>query len=110
MSSGTGEPFLNQDVTFHCPIYCYLNFTKPKNVPYERLIWQYDKGDFVGLRLEASRCDWDSFSNPDIDIYASNVTNCLLNLAKKYIPSKNVTVRPSDPSWLHNDVRRLMRK
>ena len=36
---------------------------------------------------------WDYFSDLDSDTYATNVTNCLLDLAKKYIPSKNVTVR-----------------
>ena len=64
----------------------------------------------MAFRLDASLCDWDSCFNHDIDVYASNVTNCLINLANKHIPSKDVTVRPSDPSWLHNDIRRLMRK
>ena len=86
--SGTGEPFLNQNMRFHCPIYCFLNFTKPKSEPYQRLIWQYDKGDYEAFRLNASQCDWDSLFNSDIDIYANNITICLLDLAKKYIPSK----------------------
>ena len=95
---------------YHCPIYCYISFIKQKAGPYKRLIWQYDRADFEALRLDASRCDWDSFYNLEIDAYARNITDCILNLAKKHIPSKNVTVRPSDPSWLHNDIHRLMRK
>ena len=28
--NGVGEPFLEQNVRYHCPIYCVLNFSKTK--------------------------------------------------------------------------------
>ena len=104
--SGVGEPFLEQNMRFHCPIYCIFNFIKPKSETYQRLIWQYNSGDYESLRLNASQCNWDSLFNSDIDIYAQNITDKILCLATDNIPSKVVTIRPSDPSWLHNDIRR----
>ena len=30
--SGVGEPFLDQNVRYHCPVYCVLNFSKQKQI------------------------------------------------------------------------------
>ena len=40
--SGVGEPFLGQNIRFHCPIYCVLNLDKTITHEYEREIWLYD--------------------------------------------------------------------
>ena len=46
----------------------------------------------------------------DIDIYANNVTNRIIELARKHIPNKNIKVRKSDPPWLNNIIKKLTRK
>ena len=33
-----------------------------------------------------------------------------MTLASKHIPNKTIRVRNSDPSWLSNSIKRLMRK
>ena len=48
--SGVGDPFLNQELRFHCPVYGILNFSKPKNKSYLQQIWSYDQGDYNLLR------------------------------------------------------------
>ena len=50
--SGIGEPFLEQNVRYHSPVYAVLKFhTKPTAV-YQRHIWLYDRGDFDSMARE----------------------------------------------------------
>ena len=48
--------------------------------------------------------------NNDIDIYASNITDKILELAKKNIPNKTVKIRQSDPTWLTSEIKKMIRK
>ena len=45
-----GNPFLNQEVCYHCPIFGILNFTKPKRKSYLHHTWSYGRGDYNLLR------------------------------------------------------------
>ena len=47
---GVGDPFLQQDVRYHCLIYGIFNFAKPKQKSYTRHICKYDQGDYVTLK------------------------------------------------------------
>ena len=58
--SGVGELFLDQNVRYHCPIYCVFNFDKTTSPVYKRHIWLYDRGDYQSLSYELSETDWDS--------------------------------------------------
>ena len=42
--SGVGDPFLNQDVRYHCPIYGIFKFSKPKIKTFTRHVWSYEQG------------------------------------------------------------------
>ena len=68
--SGVGDPFLNQGIRYHCPIYGIFKFTKPKCKPFKRHIWDYEHGNYELLRQKASSFDWNSLHDEDIDIYA----------------------------------------
>ena len=35
------DPFLNQEVRYHCPIYCVFTFSKPKQNTNTQHIWSY---------------------------------------------------------------------
>ena len=99
--SGVGEPFLDQNVRYHCPIYCVFNLDKTTSPVYKRHIWLYDRGDYQSLSYELSETDWDSLKNRDEQ---------LTKLASKHIPNKTIKVRKTDPVWLNNNIKRLMRK
>ena len=45
--SGVGEPFLEQDIRYHCPVFCVLNFNKQKTHVFKRNIWLFDQGDYI---------------------------------------------------------------
>lgn len=98
--SGVGEPFLNQNMRYHCPIYCVLKFFKQETTTYSRHIWLYDRGNYQALSREITSTDWEKFKHKDIDIYANNVTEHLITVSDKHIPNKFIKVRQSDPTGL----------
>ncbi|MCG8113035.1 MAG: reverse transcriptase domain-containing protein [Candidatus Thiodiazotropha taylori] len=108
--SGVGEPFLNQDIRYHCPVFGVLKFTKPKSKVFEREIWNYKNGNFDLLREKATLVNWDSLKDGNIDIYADNILSTILNLAKECIPFKKIKIRPADPPWLSSILKRKIRK
>ena len=108
--SGVGEPFLEQNVRYHCPIYCVLNFNKTKTPIYTRKIFLYKRGKYGAFKDDLQRADWDSLKDDNVDIYASNFTDKILELTNKHIPNKTIKVRQSDPKWLTNEIKQLIRK
>ena len=108
--SGVGEPFLDQNVRYHCPVYFVLNFHKNVAPAFYRHIMLFDCGDYQSLSRDIRETDWDSLKSNDIDIYASNITNRISELFDNHIPNKKVKIRQSDPSWLTNEAKQLIRK
>ncbi|MES9883416.1 MAG: reverse transcriptase family protein [Sedimenticola sp.] len=108
--SGVGEPFLDQNVRFHCPVFLLLNDVKPRAPTYTRKIWIYEQGDYDTLRQMARHFNWETVTHADIDTYTSNITSKISDFAQLTIPNKVITVRPSDPPWLHSEIRKSMRK
>ena len=104
------EPFLEQDIRYHCPVFCVLNFNKQKTHVFKRNIWLFDQGDYQSLSNELRNTNWEIFKDADINKYAKNVTAHLMNISSKHIPNKTINVRPSDPSWLNTNIKRLIRK
>ena len=95
--SGVGDPFLQQNIRYHCPTYVILKFSKPKSTSFERHIWYYDKGDYNKLRNKARKTDWFSLQDNDIDIYANNISNRVIGLAAECIPNKRSGLNHLNP-------------
>ncbi|MCG7877682.1 MAG: reverse transcriptase domain-containing protein [Candidatus Thiodiazotropha endolucinida] len=108
--SGVGEPFLMQDIRYHCPTFCIFNFKKYNPKSFNRKIWLYDRGNYAELCQKVSDFDWNSIRNDDVNIYAESFTDNLLALAEQSIPCKTVTIRPRDLPWINSDIRKTMRK
>ena len=108
--SGVGELFLKQNVRYHCQIYCVLNFNKTKIPIYNRKIFLYKRGNYGAFKDDLQRADWGSLKDDNVDIYASNFTDKILELTNKHIPNKTIKVRQSDPRWLTNKIKQLIRK
>ena len=75
---GVGEPFLDQNVRHHCPVYFVLNFHKNVAPAFYRHIMLFDRGDYQSLSRDIRETDWESLMSNDIDIYASNITKSYL--------------------------------
>lgn len=108
--SGVGDPFLNQEIRYHCPIYGIFKFCKPKFKSFQRHIWDYTKGNYDLLRNKAQQIDWNSLQDQDIDIYSNKMKNSIMGIAKESIPNKNITIHPSDPPWITSLIKRHIRK
>ncbi|MCG8049353.1 MAG: reverse transcriptase domain-containing protein [Candidatus Thiodiazotropha endolucinida] len=110
INSGVGEPFLDQHVRYHCPVYGIFKFSKPRIHTFTRKVWYYDQGNYTSLRNKASQINWDTLQNPDIDVYAQNISNQILSLAQECIPTKKVRIKPTEPPWINCNIKRHIRK
>ena len=108
--SGVGDPFLNQELRYHCPVFGVLKYVKPKTKSFLRHIYSYDKGNFDLLREKDSLFDWNSLHDENIDIYARKVETKIISLSRECIPNKNIKVRPYEPPWLTTFLKRKIRQ
>lgn len=80
--SGVGDPFLNLDVRYHCPVFFgILKFTKPRQKTFIHHIWSYDNGNYNLLRNTAANMNWAAFHDNNIDIYANNLKTAITKIA-----------------------------
>ena len=71
--SGVGDPFLHQDIRYHCPVFGIFNFRKPNCLSFKRRIWKHDDGNYEMLRQKASATNWNDLQNNDINTYCENL-------------------------------------
>ena len=107
--SGIGDPFLHQDIRYHCPVFGIFNFSKPKIKCFKRRVWQYDRGDYNLIRQKAFSSDWNSLQNPDINIHIKNFYNLLTEFTDSCIPNRHVTIRPTEPPWTTTLIKKHIR-
>ena len=108
--SGVGEPFLNQELRYHCPVYGILKFSKQKHKTFTRHIWSYEHGNYNILREKASSFNWNTCHDNDIDVYANNLNAAITGLALECIPNRVIRIKPSDPPWMTSTLKRFIRK
>ena len=108
--SGVADPFLSQELRYHCPTFNIFKFSKPERQSFQRFIWRYEHGNINLLRQKAASEDWNSLQNLDINVYAKALINKILDLSKQCIPNKVLTIRPSDPPWMNSFIRKQIRK
>ena len=92
--SGVGEPILDLNIRYHCPIYCVLNPNKHKSTTFTRHIWLYDRGHYASFANELSDTNWNLLKNNDINIYAKQIT-AYNKVSEKVIPNKVTKDRQS---------------
>ena len=66
--SGVCEPFLEQNIRYHCPVFCVLTFSKPLAPLYKRRVFIYDRGNYQALT------DWQTLKSENINTYTENIT------------------------------------
>ena len=108
--SGVGDPFLTQELRYHCPVYAFLNFSKPKCKSFLRRTWSYDQGNYPLLREKASSIIWENLYDADVNKYALNISNQIMSLAMECIPIRLTRIRPGEPYWINTSIKCLIRK
>lgn len=108
--SNVCEPFLEQNVRYHCPVEVLLNLQTPPKSSFKRKIWYYSDGNYSEMRGEVTNFDWNSLRHADINVYETNVTRKLQNLMYKFIPSRTIHIRTNQPPWFCTEIKRKIRK
>ena len=114
----TNVPWLTHNVrvtppvslTDHCTIGLDCRFRVARRRAYQRLMWDYKNSDFAFFRDALKRDDFEHcYEHDDINDICNSWTAKFLDIAKKVILNKVVTMRPNDNPWYTSDLRRLKR-
>jgi hypothetical protein len=78
-----GQPFLNVNVRYHCPIYGIFKVPKTLHACFKRRIWLYDRGNYNLYREKLQRVDWDELINSgnSLDDLCESFSNVILQTA-----------------------------
>ena len=110
--SGVGEPFLEQNIRYLCPVFCVLTFRKPSVPLYKRREFIYDRGNYQAFSNDLVQTDWQTLKSENINtyMYAEKITERITTLAYKHVPNRLINTRKTDPAWLTTHVKKLIRK
>lgn len=93
----------------HPPLTVYLSFNTHNT--YKRIIRNYNLANFRGLNLDLASVNWDEvFTSDNIDDIYNNFTKIYSTLIEKHVPTKTITIRPSDRPYITTAIRRKMRQ
>lgn len=89
--TGIADPFLTQEIRYHCPIYEMFNFKMHKHKSIFRHTWSFERGEYNSLRQKASITNWDTFFDTDINKHTQNITNHILVNCEGMFTEKRVS-------------------
>ena len=111
LTSGVADPLLPNLTRYHCPVYIFLKFIRPKVKTYKRKIWNYQRADFAKYRQILSEHDLPNrIRGNELDASVQIVADAIFNAADKSIPNKIVSIRPTDYPWITCHIKSLIRK
>ncbi|WAR09905.1 hypothetical protein MAR_034981, partial [Mya arenaria] len=96
--SGVGEPFLDQNMHYHCRIYCCFKFSKPSHSTFKRRIWQYGQGNFDLLTEEM-------FLNSTGTLFGNLILNgCTTLLGSTYSKGKELLTKRNGQIYIESGL------
>ncbi len=93
-------------ISDHKIAFVILPSTVNSDVTYKRSVWNFKRADFLQLNELILNEDWSVLNNGSVDEAADMFTLKFIDLAKKCIPYKEVTIRPNDKPWYNSEIRR----
>ena len=109
--SGVLDPFLPDQIRYHCPIILLLKFTRPSLRSYSRKIWNYSRADFDKCREPLMEFHLENaVEQNEIENSVQIVQAAIFEAAEKSIPNKTIIIRPSDHPWITCHIKSLIRK
>ena len=97
----------------HCPVKLSLELKNKYNKPaaFKRHVWDYKQSNVEEFQNELCNFNWDlCFSNDDVNLICRTWTDSFMDIAKKCIPNRIITVRPCDRDFYTPELRQLRRK
>ena len=109
--SGVADPFIHDQVRYHCPVILLLKFARPSLKSYTCKIWTYSQADFDKYRELLTEYHLENAAKQaDIKDSVQITQAAILEAAEKSIPNKLVVIRPNDYSWVTCFIKSLIRK
>ncbi|MCG8113232.1 MAG: reverse transcriptase domain-containing protein, partial [Candidatus Thiodiazotropha taylori] len=112
LQSRVADPFIPDQIRYHCPIVVFLKFIRPSTKSFKRKIWNYKLADYDTYRtlLSESNLIENLQTDNDIDSNVKLVSSAILTSAESAIPNKIITVKASDLPWVTCRIKHLIRK
>ncbi|MCG8076808.1 MAG: endonuclease/exonuclease/phosphatase family protein, partial [Candidatus Thiodiazotropha taylori] len=112
LQSRVADPFIPDQIRYHCPIVVFLKFIRPSTKSFKRKIWNYKLADYDTYRtlLSESNLIENLQTDNDIDSNVKLVSSAILTSAESAIPNKIITVKASDLPWVTCRLKHLIRK
>ena len=112
LMSGVVDPFIPEQVKYHCPVIVLLKFILPCASSFKRKIWYYKLADYNKFRELLSEASLENLiqSNDNINKNIEDITDAIVSAAEKSIPNKIVTVKPNESPWITCHIKSLIRK
>ena len=111
MFSGVGDPFLNQEMRYHCPVFGIFKYVKPKAKVFTRHI------NTVMIRVilifyakKHPHLTGIHYKTITLMFTQGNIETKIISLSRECIPNKNIKVRPYEPPWLTTSLKRKIRQ
>ena len=106
------DPFIPDQVRYHCPILLLLKFRHPIVKTSKRKIWNYAQADFnlYSALLIESNIENDIETNNNIDLNVELISKVITNASERAIPHKIVTIQSKDHPRVTSTIRKLIRK
>jgi hypothetical protein len=98
--------------SIHQIVYAEIKIQYRRDKPYLREIWNYGKGDYVGLSDGLKEAPWDEGyeRSNDIDNLAKHWHNCFMEVCKTKIPNRIIKIRPMDKPWINHEVKMALKR
>ena len=92
------DPFIPDQVRYHCPILLLLKCLRPVVKTSKRKLWKYVQANFNLYRalLLESNIENDIETNNNIDLNVELISKVIADASERAIPHKIVTIRPKD--------------
>ena len=93
------------------PLWFFLQCPKSAAGSFKREVWLYDKVDQQKCIAKLEIVDWRTVlcQFEDVDDMCNQFIKTFLELVRKCIPTKTVTVRYNDRPWFTSEIRKEIR-
>ena len=97
----------------HCVPCITITNTNVGNTSFKRTIFNYNQLRIDEFRTQLSTIDWKAIlSNPLNNLHkcAENFCTIFFDTARKYMPSKNVTISSRDKPWITDEIKQAFKR
>ena len=101
---------IDRDISDHNATEVEIIVNSRNSTTFKREIWSYSKANFLSFNNEMLEKNWVEILGNDVETACDKFTEKYIEVARKHIPTKLITVRTNDKPWFNSEIRREIRK